>query len=187
MNKILVAIFIISTSMIFVACNKSTPANPSDINITSNKITVEQAKDIALKHAKLANDKVTFVKTEEGTEDGIKKYDIEFYTDNTEYDYEINANTGEVIEFEKDIEDYTIPTNPDATSNKAKISEDEAKDIALKHANLTNDKVKFDNIEYDTDNGFNKYDIDFHYNNQEYSYEIDAQTGEILSHGIDKE
>ena len=49
------------------------------------------------------------------------------------------------------------------------------------------DKVKFDNIEYDTDNGLNKYDIDFNYNNQEYSYEIDAQTGEILSYGIDKE
>lgn len=186
MNKILVAVFIVSTSIFFVACNKSTPANPSDSNITSSKITVEQAKDIALKHAKLANDKVTFVKSEEDTNDSIKRYDIEFYTGNTEYDYEINADTGEVIEFDKDIEDHTIPTNPDSIPNKAKISEDEAKNIALRHANLTNDKVKFDNIEYDTDNGFNKYDIDFHYNNQEYSYEIDAQTGEILSHGVDK-
>lgn len=186
MNKILVAVFIVSTSIFFVACNESTPANPSDINITSSKITVEQAKDIALKHAKLANDKVTFVKAEEDANDSIKRYDIEFYTGNTEYDYEINADTGEVIEFDKDIEDHTIPTNPDSIPNKAKISEDEAKDIALRHANLTNDKVKFDNIEYDTDNGFNKYDIDFHYNNQEYSYEIDAQTGEILSHGVDK-
>lgn len=186
MNKILVAVFIVSASIFFVACNKSTPANPSDSNITSSKITVEQAKDIALKHAKLANDKVTFVKAEEDTNDSIKRYDIEFYTGNTEYDYEINADTGEVIEFDKDIEDHTIPTNPDSIPNKAKISEDEAKNIALRHANLTNDKVKFDNIEYYTDNGFNKYDIDFHYNNQEYSYEIDAQTGEILSHGVDK-
>lgn len=186
MKKILIAVFIVSTSIFFVACNKSVTTNPGNNNSTSSKITSEQAKDIALKHAKLANDKVTFVKVEEGIEDGIKRYNIEFYTDNTEYDYEISADTGEIIEFDKDIEDYTIPTNPDTTSNKAKISENEAKDIALKHASLTSDKVKFDRIEYDADNGFSKYDIDFYYNNQEYSYEIDAQTGEILSHGIDK-
>ena len=53
MNKILVAVFIVSTSIFFVACNKSTPSNPSDSNITSSKITVEQAKDIALKHDKI--------------------------------------------------------------------------------------------------------------------------------------
>lgn len=187
MKKILIALFIASTSIFFVACNKSTPAEPNNSNNPSTKITLDEAKDIALKHAKLSNNNVTFVKTEEGTEDGVKIYDIEFYTDNTEYDYEINADTGEVIEFDKDIEDYTIPTNPSTTSNKAKISENEAKTIALKHANLTSDKVKFDTIEYDTDNGVDKYDIDFHYNNQEYSYEIDAQTGEILSHGVDKE
>ena len=52
---------------------------------------------------KLANDKVTFVKAEEDTNDSIKRYDIEFYTGNTKYDYEINADTGEVIEFDKDI------------------------------------------------------------------------------------
>lgn len=187
MKKLLIALFIVSTNMFFVACNKSTQAKPNDNNTTSSKITLDQAKDIALKHATLTNDKVTFVKAEEGTEDGVKRYDIEFYTDNTEYDYEINADTGEVIEFDKDIDDYTIPTNPGTTSNNAKISENEAKDIALKHANLTIDKVKFDNIEYDTDNGLDKYDIDFHYNSQEYSYEIDAKTGEILSHGVDKE
>lgn len=187
MKKILITLLIVSISIFFVACNKSTTTEPNNSNNTSNKITLDQAKDIALKHAKLSNNNVTFVKAEEDTEDGVKRYDIEFYTDNTEYDYEINADTGEVIEFDKDIEDYTIPTNPSTTSNKAKISENEAKNIALKHANLTMDKVKFDNIEYDTDNGLNKYDIDFNYNNQEYSYEIDAQTGEILSYGIDKE
>ena len=79
----------------------------------------------------------------------------------------------------------TNPVNNNSTSSK--ITAEQAKDIALKHANLTIDKVKFDNIEYDTNNGLDKYDIDFHYNNQEYSYEIDAKTGEILSHGVDKE
>lgn len=186
MKKILIASFIVITSIFFNACNKSVTTNPDNNSNKSNKITIEQAKDIALKHAKLSNDKVTFVNMEEDIEDGIKIYNIEFYTDNTEYDYEINADTGEIIEFDEDIEDYTIQANPDTTSNKAKISENEAKNIALKHANLTSNEVKFDRIEYDVDNGLNKYDIDFYYNNKEYSYEINAQTGEILSYEIDK-
>ena len=185
MKKIIIATFIISASIFFNACNKSTTTSPDNNSNTSNKITIEEAKDIALKHAKLSNDKVTFVNTEEGMEDGIKIYNIEFYTDNTEYDYEINADTGEIIEFDEDIEDYTIQDNPDTTSNQTKISENEAKDIALKHAKLSNDKVTFDRIEYDVDNGLSKYDIDFYYNNKEYSYEINAQTGEILSYEID--
>lgn len=33
------------------------------------------------------------------TDDGIKVYDVEFRTGSTEYDYEINAKTGKIIEF----------------------------------------------------------------------------------------
>ncbi|WP_297134874.1 PepSY domain-containing protein [Terrisporobacter sp.] len=189
MKKTLVATLIISTSIFLVACNNSTPAKSENNNTsqkTESKITIEKAKDIALKHANLTNDKVTFIKAEEGIDNGVKKYDIEFYSDKTEYDYEINADTGEIIEYDKDVEDYTIPTNPDNKTNKAKITEQEAKDIALKHAKLTSDQVKFDKVEYDSDNGFDKYDIDFYYNNQEYSYEINSQTGEIISHGVEK-
>ena len=79
----------------------------------------------------------------------------------------------------------TNESNP--TPNNAKISEKQAKDIALKHANLTSDKVTFTKTDYETDNGRTKYEIDFYYNNQEYDYEIDAQTGEILSHSIEKQ
>lgn len=79
----------------------------------------------------------------------------------------------------------TNESNP--TPNNAKISEKQAKDIALKHAKLTSDKVKFNITDYETNNGNPKYDIEFYYNNQEYSYEIDANTGEILSHSIEKQ
>ena len=37
----------------------------------------------------------------------------------------------------------------------------------------------------DVDNGAQKYDIEFYYNNIEYSYEIDANTGDILSYERD--
>ena len=37
----------------------------------------------------------------------------------------------------------------------------------------------------DYDNGVQVYDIEFHYNNIEYNYEIDANTGNILSYSQD--
>lgn len=183
MKKILIATLIMCTSVFAIACSNSTQSKtPNDT--AKNKITVEEAKDIALKDAKLSKDKVQFIKTEEGTDNGVQTYDIEFYADKTEYDYEINAQTGEIIESDKDIEDYTIPEQ--SNGNTAKISEEKAKEIALKDANLTKDKVSFIKCQLETDNGVQVYDIDFSYNNQEYNYEINADTGEIIEKGTDK-
>lgn len=190
MKKTLIATLIISTSMFFVACNNSTPVKdePPKEQATQNKITIEEAKDIALKHAKLTNDKVTFVKSEENMDNGVKTYDVEFYVDKTEYDYEINADTGEIIEFDQDIEDHEINQDKKLNNNNAKITEEQAKEIALKHANLTSDKVNFSKVEYEIDKttGVENYDIDFYYNNQEYSYDIDSQSGKVISYEIDK-
>ena len=66
---------------------------------TSGYIGVASAKSIALKHAKLKSSKVIFTKAKLTTDDGIKVYDVEFYSGSTEYDYEINAKTGRIIEF----------------------------------------------------------------------------------------
>ena len=66
---------------------------------TSKYIGIKSAKSIALKHAKLKNSKVTFTKAKLTTDYGVKIYDIEFNTEDTEYDYEINAKTGKIIEF----------------------------------------------------------------------------------------
>ena len=69
------------------------------ITNSSQYIGVASAKSIALKHAKLSSSKVTFTKAKLTTDDGIKVYDVEFRTGSTEYDYEINAKTGRIIEF----------------------------------------------------------------------------------------
>ena len=95
-----------------------------------------------------------------------------------------------------DIEDYDI-TQQQATkenksvtpnnqnSNNSKITVEKAKEISLKHANLKDNQVVFDKTEMDYDNGVQVYDIEFHYNNIEYNYEIDANTGNILSYSQD--
>ena len=69
------------------------------ITNSSQYIGTASAKSIALNHAGLSSYSVTFTKAKLTTEDGIKVYDVEFRTADTEYEYEINAKTGKIIEF----------------------------------------------------------------------------------------
>src|SRR5699024_4672035 len=57
------------------------------------------AKQAALKDAGLTEDAVTFVKVKREYDDGRERYEVEFYenTSYAEYDYEIDAASGEVI------------------------------------------------------------------------------------------
>ena len=201
MKKVVLATIIISVSMSLVGCKNSKILNNG--NETNKKVTIEEAKEIALKHANLTSDKVSFIRTETDIDNGVEKYDIEFYYENKEYDYEINAANGEIIEYDYDVENYNIPTKEDSNnivnnqqSNnidgnqqlnpyETSITVEEAKEIALKHANLTSSQVSFVKSEFDFDDGVKKYDIEFYYNNREYNYEIDANTGRILSYEQD--
>lgn len=69
---------------------------------SNTNYTEEQAKEIALKHANLKSDQVRFVRSELDYDDKIQTYDIEFYFNNIEYNYEIDANTGNVLSYEQE-------------------------------------------------------------------------------------
>ena len=158
--------------------------NTNNINSAVN-ISEEQAKEIALKHAGVTSDQVSFIKVEMDLDNGIQKYDIEFYHGSKEYDYEINSANGEIIKYDYDIEYNNNVNNTNNINSAVNISEEQAKEIALKHAGVTSNQVSFIKVEMDLDNGIKKYDIEFYYNNIEYSYEIDTNTGDILSYERD--
>ncbi len=63
----------------------------------------ERAQQIALSDAGLAANQVTKMKTRLKLDDGVWYYDVEFRTIALEYDYEIEAYTGAILE--KDIDD----------------------------------------------------------------------------------
>ncbi len=67
-----------------------------------NHISLDQAKKTALDHAGLNENEVRFSSAKLENDDGKYEYDIEFYKDNVEYEYEINAVTGEIIDSEID-------------------------------------------------------------------------------------
>lgn len=184
MNKISLAMIIMGMSASLIGCSNQVSKNNVDIN--NNKITVEQAKEIALKHSNLTDEQVSFIRTETDFDNGLETYNIEFYHENKEYDYEINAADGQIIEYDYDVESYNITnqtTNNNA--NTSEITEEEAKESALKHANLSSDQVTFVKTKMDVDNGVKKYDVEFYYENKEYDYEIDASNGQVISYDYD--
>ena len=169
--------------------NNTNNAQNNIVNNTGN-ISLDKAKEIALSHAGLSADQVTFVKVKMDFDDGIQKYDIKFYCNGQEYDYEINSSNGQIIQFDYDMEYNYIPNNNTTNyqsnvNTTANISVERAKEIALSHAGLASNQVTFQRIELDFDNGIQKYEIEFYYNYREYSYEIDANTGNILSYEQD--
>ena len=162
-------------------------------NNTVGDIGIEKAKEIAMSHAGVSAGSVSFVKAKIDTEDGVKVYDIEFYSGNAEYDYEINSATGAIVSFDQDIENYEIPTQPAAPTQAATqpqtaaptqaassvISVDKAKQIALSHAGVSG--ASFKKVKLDTDDGVRVYEIEFKVGNVEYDYDIDASSGAIIS------
>ena len=164
-------------------------------NNTVGDIGIEKAKEIAMSHAGVSAGSVSFVKAKLDHEDGVKVYDIEFYSGNVEYDYEINAATGAIMSFDQDIENYEIPTQPQssaptqaatqpqtaapAQAASSGISADRAKQIALSHAGVSG--ASFKKVNLDKDDGVRVYEIEFKVGNVEYEYDIDASSGAIIS------
>lgn len=153
-------------------------------------ITAHKAEAIALAHANVSADDAQRLRSEFDYDNGVAEYDIDFYYDGYEYDYDINAITGEVIWHEKEPqkseESNTDRTDTNATSADAvKLTAADAEAVALKHARYTADEVNGLRSELDRDNGVYEYDIEFRVDGYEFDYEINAETGKIISH--DKE
>ena len=141
-------------------------------------ITPDRAKAIALSHAAADTDSVTFVKAELETEDGKKVYEVEFYgKDNTEYDYIIDATTGDVISFDADAEMFTPPASSTSAPATA-IDEAKAKELALaKVPGAAEADIR--EFKTDVEDGRRVYEGKIIYNKTEYEFEIDAETGEF--------
>ncbi len=172
------------------------------------QITLDEAKNAALADAGLAADAVVFTKQKLDLDDGLSVYDIEFYTDDFEYDYEINAADGSIYSRSK--ESVTTPTTPpqsgasQSSSQSANaqssaqsssqassqtgatqqqgsglITLDEAKSKAIADAGVEASAVTYTKAKLDYDDGRAVYDIDFYTSASEYEYEIDAATGAV--------
>ncbi len=72
-------------------------------NVTDNStITKEDAKKVALSHAGATEDNIKRFESKLDYENGRHVYEIEFDFNGYEYDYEIDAKTGEILQYNKE-------------------------------------------------------------------------------------
>ncbi len=80
---------------------------------TTNYIGKDAAYQAALTHAGLISEQVSTLKWELDHENGQMVYSLEFYVGNTEYDYDVNAVNGTIVEFEKELDNDPYDSDRD--------------------------------------------------------------------------
>ena len=67
----------------------------------------------------------------------------------------------------------------------AAVTEQQAKDIALKQAGVNPASVSYMTVHQDWDDGRQEYDVKFYVGRTEYSCDVDMQTGAIRDFDVD--
>ena len=135
-------------------------------------IGTEVAKNAALAHAGLTADQVTVSKVEFDVEDGRMVYEVEFWAGNVEYEYDVDAITGEIVK--NRTERYTA-----AAGQSASIDEAAAKAAALNAFGLSEDQAEGILVIPSYDDGRFVYKVKFWTGSTEYFCEVDG-AGQIL-------
>lgn len=139
-------------------------------------ISTEEAKEIALAHAGVQKETARFDGVEWELKKGSPVYEIEFKADGVEYEYDIHAQTGKIIQSRTEGKQQ----NGESTADPDHITVEEAKAIALSHAGVSTEEARFEETDLDFDHGKEVFEISFEVGRTEYEYEIDAHTGKIL-------
>ena len=213
--------------------------------VTTDFISLEEAKEIALKDAGLneATQKIVFTREELSRNSGKPCYILEFYTAKKQYSYKVDAKNGSIIEayhfilladakkialddggvnvkvvftteelvaggikspyyyfvFESDSARWTYKIDAvlgvimDKTCDKIIplapefIGLEKAKQIALEDAGLdeATQKIVFTREELSRNSGKPCYILEFYTAEKQYSYKVDAVSGDILEKNIE--
>ncbi|MDO4380096.1 MAG: PepSY domain-containing protein [Clostridia bacterium] len=159
------------------------PTTSKNTASKSVRISATEAKRIALSDSGVSESDASFKKVKLEKEHGIYEYELEFTAGSKEFEYTLNAFTGEIIG--RDIEsEHDHPEKTTAASSQKTttgfISASDAKAIVLSHAGLGESEVTFKKFKLDEDDGIYKYEVEFKKGFIEYEYEINARDGSII-------
>lgn len=139
----------------------------------------DAALNTALSQAGVAEGDISRLRVTEDRDDGRKVYEVRFNVTEKEYDYEINAADGTILSSDVELDDnYQGQQNGNSGNANAAVSLEEATQTALdKVPGATEKDIR---IKLDYDDGRQKYEGDIIYQQTEYDFEIDADTGEVI-------
>ena len=117
-------------------------------------LTVEQAKKVALDYAGVKAADATFTKAHRDYDNGRQVYEIEFYVGSTEYDMDVDVNTGKVTDFSVDYHGMVTPpvTNSQPVTN--------TQPSVTYYGYYDDDPYDYDDM-YDYDDRYDFYDYDY--------------------------
>lgn len=172
-----------------------------------NDIGEAKAKEIALENAGVSESDISRFQSSKERDDGRTTYEIQFDSGDTEYDYEIDAENGDILSYDTEtigngsdqIQSETNTTgNTDTTQDNTQnstqantqsntgttqtpnvqISEADAKAAVLERVPGATEQDL--HMELEHDDGKYIYEGDVIYQQTEYDFEIDANTGNFL-------
>lgn len=165
------------------------------MNTTAKIISVEKAKEIALNVSH--GGKITKIDLDQ--DDGRKEYEVEIINQDTEYDVDIDALTGKVVNVDRDVRDKDDLDDDDFDDDD--FDDDNFDDddkyelnnvsptISLEAATkiaLTKVKGTISESDLDTDNNRLVYDFEIITDNaHEAEVKVDATNGKVLKVEID--
>lgn len=158
---------------------QTSAAAPAQNATGTGTVDEAAAQKIALEHAGVKAADATITKSKLDYEDGRQVYDIEWYAGGAKYDYEIAADTGEIIS--SAYEEKTMG----ADSRNVTVSEADAKKTALDRVSGATDKNLYE-WKLDYEDGHPEYEGKIIYGGTEYEFTIDASTGSVMEWDAEK-
>ena len=158
---------------------QTSAAAPAQNATGTGTVDEAAAQKIALEHAGVKAADATITKSKLDYEDGRQVYDIEWYAGGAKYDYEIAADTREIIS--SAYEEKTMG----ADSRNVTVSEADAKKTALDRVSGATDKDLYE-WKLDYDDGRPEYEGKIIYGGTEYEFTIDAATGSVMEWDAEK-
>ena len=140
---------------------------------------IEEIKNKILADAGIKKGLVKFTDIDKEYDDGVWKYEISFVYEGHKYTYEIEINTGKIIN------KISEKLNRDELEEVDVISKKSAIKIVLNYADyyfgIDTDKITEVSAVLDEDDGKLVYEVEFEYEGVEYEFELDAETGTLQS------
>lgn len=165
---------------------ESTVTTPLSNTEQTNTISEEEAKQIAFEHAGIEEADAVKLKIKTDREDGREVYEVDFDTADQEYEYDIDAETGEIVKTDTDTRNVKNSTKTDPSGSSRAVTEEEAKQAAFEHAGVEESDATSLTIKIDEEDDQEIYDVEFRTEEKKYEYEIDTVSGEVVSSDIDQ-
>lgn len=157
----------------------------------ATNISLNQAKQIAVADAGAELSSAVFIKASSDFDDGIMRWELDFVSNNTKYEYEISSTDGTILKkeievikqdgFPQEAKPYQQTLGVDPTGQTGiKVDANRAREIAVQHSGVDAANVILTKQEYDTEHATPRWEIEFVIGTLQYEYEISAANGAVL-------